>query len=855
MAICVGRMKKLILKCNLAVGDIVMLTAAVRDLHRDHPGRFVTDVWTRCGDLWLNNPFITPLSDNDPEAQLIECSYPLINRCDKVPYHCLHGFIDFLNQTLGLRIGPSLFKGDIHLSEQEKVWYSQVREVTEMDIPFWIIAAGGKYDVTIKWWDSKRYQEIVDYFRGRVQFVQVGQIGHHHPKLTGVIDLRGKTTLRELIRLVYHSQGVLCSVTSLMHLAAAVPTKPGAPTNRPCVVIAGGREPAHWEAYPDHQFIHTNGALACCAAGGCWKDRTARLRDGDTRDRKDNRCVDVVRGLPHCMSMITSAEVARRIELYFNGGALKYLTPKERSAGERGICATANNEYELQPLTLHNAGMACEGFINSIPKYPDCYSGRGIVICGGGVRYFTNAWVAINRLRKSGCTLPIELWHWGRGEMSSQMKALVAPLSVDCIDACVVSRKHPTRVRRGWALKPYAIKHSRFREVLLLDADNVATVAPEFLFETAQYRATGALFWPDYEQAIKDEAAPVWRSCGLRAPAEPEFESGQVLLDKRRCWKALCLCLWFNEHSTFYYKYLHGDKETFHLAFRKVRKSYSLVPTPVQSLEGTMCQHDFQGRRIFQHRNFDKWDFLPLNRSVTDFWFEGECQGHLARLRRLWDGRIGPLSEKLQRTVKSLWAKGKQFQIQTVVLSTSDGKSEQETFRNLARTDWAQDFPHLHTNLPVTNDDAYLSALRAGLENALKSNPDYVLLLGDKLVFNKHLRHNLESWNPFSSGRLAAASLYNAGVREFAFDLTNNARLVAAPASFGSQAFLLSQDTVLRLLRRWKDFQQIEDFKMATLLRATNGHVLYHAPSLAQLTNSPEPRPLLAVDFDPLWKA
>ena len=34
---------------------------------------------------------------------------------------------------------------------------------------------------------------------------------------------------------------------------------------RPCVVVAGGREPAHWEAYPDHQFIHNNGALRCCA--------------------------------------------------------------------------------------------------------------------------------------------------------------------------------------------------------------------------------------------------------------------------------------------------------------------------------------------------------------------------------------------------------------------------------------------------------------------------------------------------------------------------------------------------------------------------------------------------------------
>ena len=37
-----------------------------------------------------------------------------------------------------------------------------------------------------------------------------------------VLDLRGKTDLRQLIRLVYHAQGVLCPVTLAMHLAAAV---------------------------------------------------------------------------------------------------------------------------------------------------------------------------------------------------------------------------------------------------------------------------------------------------------------------------------------------------------------------------------------------------------------------------------------------------------------------------------------------------------------------------------------------------------------------------------------------------------------------------------------------------------
>ena len=95
---------------------------------------------------------------------------------------------------------------------------------------------------------------------------------------------------------------------------------------RPCVVIAGGREPPHFTAYPHHQFIHTVGALRCCDNGGCWKSRTLPLGDGDVNDRPDALCVDVVGTLPRCMDMITADEVIRRVELYFQGGALPART-------------------------------------------------------------------------------------------------------------------------------------------------------------------------------------------------------------------------------------------------------------------------------------------------------------------------------------------------------------------------------------------------------------------------------------------------------------------------------------------------------------------------------------------------
>jgi ADP-heptose:LPS heptosyltransferase len=365
--------KKLLIANYLSPGDVVVLTAAIRDLHRNHPLQYLTDVDTTSSQIWENNPYIKKLKwkkdhyfgelpkdpkNNDqipdytynngiwnnsdktkaiihqnrtlfikePDIDVIHSEHDLINHCHK-PFHYLHGPIQDLENKLNIRITPTEFKGDIHLSNEEKSWISQVEE-TGFKGNYWVILAGGKTDFTAKWWDPFRYQDVVNYFKGRIQFIQCGEKNHWHPGLKNVIDLRGKTDIRQFIRLIYHADGVLCPITFAMHLAAAVPTKPGKPSNRACVVIAGGREPSHWEAYPYHQFIHTCGALPCCDNGGCWFSRCQLVGDGDKKDTEGvcNNYSQVYKNLriPKCMDMISVDMVIRRIEMYYEGGALKY---------------------------------------------------------------------------------------------------------------------------------------------------------------------------------------------------------------------------------------------------------------------------------------------------------------------------------------------------------------------------------------------------------------------------------------------------------------------------------------------------------------------------------------------------
>jgi ADP-heptose:LPS heptosyltransferase len=328
-------MRKLILTNYQPPGDTVMLTAAVRDLHRCHPGQFLTDVRTDHPELWANNPWLTPLDEEDPEVRVVKCEYPLIQLSNQRPVHFIHGFIEDLNEQLGLRIRPTRLAGDIHLSQEEKSRPSPVEEIIGADVPYWIIAAGGKFDFTIKWWHFRRWQAVVDQFRGKIQFVQVGELHHYHPVMKDALDLRGETSLRELIRLVYHAQGVLCPVTLLMHLAAAVEGKPGSPPSRPCVVVAGGREPPSWEAYPGHQFIHTIGQLSCCAEGGCWRSRSVPLGDGDEKDKPQHLCVDTVNNLPRCMDLITPEQVADAVRLHDTHALPGFQTTKPTTRDDR----------------------------------------------------------------------------------------------------------------------------------------------------------------------------------------------------------------------------------------------------------------------------------------------------------------------------------------------------------------------------------------------------------------------------------------------------------------------------------------------------------------------------------------
>lgn len=317
--------ERLILKCMLSPGDIMTLTAAIESLHAAYPGEYLTDVRTSTPEIWENNPHISPMPDalgRPVEMHYDKTKHGQIGQSNQRAIPFIGGYCEHLAETIGRPIPLATNRPRLYLSNAECGWTNQIaehhssREAREKTgqpaavMPFWLVNAGVKSDFTAKQWPIENYQRVVDETSGRIQWVQIGSKHHDHPRLNGVIDLRGKTDTRQLIRLAHHCAGGLGPVTFLQHLCAAF--------EKPYFCLLGGREPVQWVAYPLQHTFHTMGALDCCRRSACWKSRVVAM--ADNAKQNDSLCVmPRVGGLTPvaaCMQSIRPQSVVDAIQRY-----------------------------------------------------------------------------------------------------------------------------------------------------------------------------------------------------------------------------------------------------------------------------------------------------------------------------------------------------------------------------------------------------------------------------------------------------------------------------------------------------------------------------------------------------------
>ena len=332
-----------------SLGDVMLMTALVRDIHKAYPGQYRISVSSNYKNIWWHNPYIVPLQDN-PVAERVAVHWaPSIRThgyidwpAGRTPRHILAWYHHTFFEKTGVSVPVTLPRPDLHTTEAEAKPLISGR--------YWVIVAGGKSDATVKHWHNHRAQEVVDALRDYgISFVQVGALDSldMHKPLGGVLNLLGKTpNERDLWNVIRYADGVVCGVTGPMHAAAAF--------EKPCVVYAGGREDPWFEAYVNdygafgpgaepvrvpHRFLHTIGRLPCCNEYGCWATRTVPIRDqldpkvktkigykmclypivSETRDP-----------VPACQDLITSEQVVAAVLSYYEDGTLQHVSEPQK---------------------------------------------------------------------------------------------------------------------------------------------------------------------------------------------------------------------------------------------------------------------------------------------------------------------------------------------------------------------------------------------------------------------------------------------------------------------------------------------------------------------------------------------
>lgn len=312
--------EKIQFKLAMPLGDRLVFSAALRDFKTAFPHTQINLNSQGGKEMWLHNPYVDlDLAEFDivvsPDIQ------EGINRSNSRDFHYIHIFREALEKLFGVQIPIGPIKPDVWLSEEE------YRSEPLIDGPYWLITAGINPAWQYKTYPFERWQEVVR-IASDLRFVQIGlgkvqkykivkngetcELEYQSPILQGenVISMVGQTereNFRKLFQLFLHCEGSIGLVSSQMHMAAAF--------EKPCVVVAGAREPVWFTRYFGHQYINTEGCLPCSVNRACWKCNEGcpylvRLSDGTE--------------IPKCIDMIHPRDIVEAIRRYYIGGRLKY---------------------------------------------------------------------------------------------------------------------------------------------------------------------------------------------------------------------------------------------------------------------------------------------------------------------------------------------------------------------------------------------------------------------------------------------------------------------------------------------------------------------------------------------------
>ncbi len=252
----------------------------------------------------------------------------------------------------------------------------------------------------------------------------------------------------------------------------------------------------------------------------------------------------------------------------------------------------------------------------------------GIVISASG-RLLKPLYSNLSIIRRSGCRLPIDVWYLP-GEFTARQIDAVSHLA-NFVQAGETPFNEFSGKPEVYGFKAWIVSQSRFRKTLLLDVNSFPLRNVEFIFEQER----DCIMWQDGSwRAFIERISDLRRRLGL--PVYPfEFESGQFYVDRtsERRRDAIRLAAALNTLGMSLYDQIHGDKETYALAFDFMEEPFSIAPEPEvypagsEAIYGGVIQPWLDGSPLFYHpmatrddwwRFRDEWSELEREASELE---------------------------------------------------------------------------------------------------------------------------------------------------------------------------------------------------------------------------------------------
>ncbi|KJK61652.1 Mannosyltransferase [Aspergillus parasiticus SU-1] len=221
--------------------------------------------------------------------------------------------------------------------------------------------------------------------------------------------------------------------------------------------------------------------------------------------------------------------------------------------------------------------------------------GTSGIVSSAGKSYLPLFVTSLRMLRRTGSTLPVELFVKDESEYETKVCEEILPqYNARCVILSDIEARqgYSTEEIAHYQLKIFAVLFSSFENVIWMDSDGFPLYKPESLLQNQPFASTGLVTWPDFWAST---ATPLYYNIS-RQPVPPmteraSSETGVFLISKKNHFLTLLLAAYYNYYGPSHYFMLlsqgapgEGDKETFIQAAAAMGEPFYTVSEKVSAV-------------------------------------------------------------------------------------------------------------------------------------------------------------------------------------------------------------------------------------------------------------------------------